>query len=127
MTFVECKELSAEERQIKKDYEKIGRCVCLKTADYKCFRKAVYPKLVVIFGPCPIQKRFLNENYFNFTGYILIEACVTSNDLLSKLSKDANYILPNFVPKACELSVLEEYFDVQVVHLKHERTELSGH
>ena len=46
--------------------------------------------------------------------------------MLSKLPKNANYIFTGVIPEPSELSVLEEYFDVQVIHLKHQRTELSG-
>lgn len=98
----------------------------MERADYKCFRRAVYPKLIILFGACPIQNRFLKENYFNITGYFLIKECLTANQMISKLPKDANYIFTGVTPEPCELSVLEEYFDVQVVHLKHQRTELSN-
>ena len=120
------KDLSAEEIQIKKDYLKIGKCACLERACYKSFRRAVYPKIIALFGPCPIQNRFLKENYFNFTGYHMINNTLTANDMISKLPKDANYILTSFVPEPSELTVLDEYFDFQVIHLKHERTELAN-
>ena len=111
---------------IKKDYLKIGRCAYLDRVDYKAFRRAVYSKLIILFGPCPIQNRFLKENYFAFTGYRILNEPLTANDLLSKLPKNANFILTGVVPEPSELTVLDEYFDVQVIHLKHQRTELSG-
>jgi hypothetical protein len=76
----------------------------------------------VLFGACPIQNRFLKENYFALTGYVIVNECLTSNQILTKLQKDVNYVLTAFTPEPSELSVLEEYFDIQVVHLKHQRT-----
>ena len=46
--------------------------------------------------------------------------------MVTKLPKESNYVLLGFVPSASELSVVEEYFDVQIVHLKHQRTELNN-
>jgi hypothetical protein len=80
----------------------------------------------VLYGPCPIQKRFLIQNYFSFSGYIILHEPVTANDLINKLPKENNYILVGFVPRPSELSVIEEYFDIQIVHLKHQRTELAN-
>jgi hypothetical protein len=122
IVFVEGEHLSVDEAEIKKDYEIIGRCVSLKTHDYKTFRKSLYPKLVIVFGPCPIQKRFLSLNYFQFSGYILLNEVITANDMLTKLPKEANYILFGFTPEPSELAVLEEFFYIRIIHLKHQRT-----
>lgn len=119
--------LSFGEEEIMRDYEIIGRCVNLKNHEYRDFRKALYPKLVIVFGPCPIQKRFLSLNYFQFSGYIILHEAITANDLVTKLPKEANYILFGFVPEPAELTVLEEFFNIRIVHLKHQRTELKGH
>ena len=68
----------------------------------------------------------MKENYLNFSGYITIKECLSANQMISKLPKDLNYIFTGVTPEPSELSVLEEYFDVQVIHLKHQRTELSN-
>jgi hypothetical protein len=46
--------------------------------------------------------------------------------MVTRLPKESNYALFGFVPSASELAVIEEYFDVQIIHLKHQRTELSN-
>jgi len=79
-----------------------------------------------LYGPCPIQKRFLVENYFNYTGYFLLHEPLTAHDMVTRLPKESNYVLLGFVPTASELLVIEEYFDVQIIHLKHQRTELNN-
>lgn len=82
---------------------------------------------MIVFGPCPIQKRFLSLNYFQFSGYVLVQEKISANDILAKLPKQVNYILFEFVPEPSELAVLEEFFNIRIVHLKHQRTELKGH
>lgn len=42
--------------------------------------------------------------------------------MISKLPKGSDYILTATIPEPSELTVVEEYFDVQVIHLKHQRT-----
>ncbi len=66
----------------------------------------MYPKLIIVFGPCPVQKRFLSLNYFQFSGYYLLQQPLTANDMLTKLPKEANYILFGFVPEPSELTIL---------------------
>ena len=46
--------------------------------------------------------------------------------MITKLPKSANYFLVGTIPCPQQLSVIEEYFDVQVIHLKHQRTELNN-
>ena len=82
--------------------------------------------LMILYGPDPIQKRFLLQNYFAFSGYIVLSQSLTANEMISKLPKEANYILAGFVPCLDELAVMEEYFDITIIHLKHQRTELNN-
>jgi len=72
-------DLSLEEKQIKKDYECIGRCVSIKNTNYAAFRKELYPKLIIVYGPSIMQNQAIAVNYFQYIEYKIILEPVTAN------------------------------------------------
>lgn len=119
-------EYSAEEKTVKREYEMIGRAKFVGEVSYAAFRKELYPQLIVLYGPSQVVLEALYKNYFCYIGYQLIHTPVTANDLISKYPKHENYILVDFTPDPAEVTILETYFHLKIVHLKHERTELAG-
>ena len=119
-------EYSAEEKTVKREYEMIGRAKFVSEVSYAAFRKELYPQLIVLYGPSQVVLEALYKNYFCYIGYQLIHTPVTANDLISKYAKHENYILVDFTPEPAEVTILETYFHLKIVHLKHERTELAG-
>lgn len=119
-------EYSEEEKAVKREYEMIGRAKFVGEVSYAAFRKEIYPQLIVLYGPSHVVLEALYKNYFCYIGYQLIHTAVTANDLISRYAKHENYILVEFVPEPAEVAILETYFHLKIVHLKHERTELAG-
>lgn len=90
---------------------------------YPSFRKELNPQLVIVYGPSEVLIRSLLRSYFDYIGYFHISGQYTANQLLS-LPKGNNYMMTNFVPEASEMAILDTYYHVKIVHLRHNRTEL---
>jgi broad-specificity NMP kinase len=102
----------------------IGRARVVHSHTYAAFRKELYPQLIIVYGPSEVLITSLLKNYFNFISYRHLDAALTANQLLA-LPKGSNYLLTNFVPELAEVSILETYFHLKIVHLRHNRTELA--
>ena len=91
-------ELTGEESAIKADYKVIGRAKEVAEATYSVFRKELYPRVVVLYGPEQKQNLDIANNYFVPTSFNIINLPVTANDLITKLPKTSNYLFLNMTP-----------------------------
>lgn len=116
--------LNAEEEQVKRDYESLGRLKEVKEAVYNQFRRELSPRFVFLYGPSVLFIQSIVNYYFEFTGYKPIKAVLSANEIL-QLPKHQNYVFLRSVPRPGDLAVLEAHSHVTVLHFKHSRTELA--
>lgn len=76
----------------------IGRARVAKEATYPAFRKAIYPQLMILYGPNEVLITSLLRDYFDFIGFRHIAAALTANEILA-LPKSSNYLLTGFIPE----------------------------
>ena len=121
--FLPGAQLTEEEAAIRRDYEIIGRAEFVPQSTYPSFRKELNPQIVIVYGPSEVLITALLRSYLDYIGYIHISGKYSANQLLS-LPKGNNYLMTNFIPETSEIVILDTYYHVKIVHLRHNRTEL---
>ena len=113
-----------EEKRICRDYLQIGRCHRVSPNSYEEFRKVFYPNLIFFFGPDQKQCYLASTTLASVIGYTYVPVSATANDLILYLDKAANYVVNGFFMDPAQLKILEEHFEIRVIHFKFNRIDL---
>lgn len=84
----------------------------------------MYPNLVFVFGPINQQVEVAASAIAKNVGAQCCLIPENSNIFLSKFDKTQNYVLNGLFTNPNEIVILEEYFNIRVVHFVYEREDL---
>lgn len=89
--------------------------------DYASCRKALYPNLIFFYGPLQEQNLAASTTMSNNISYIYSELPSDPNDLIKFTDKTKNYVVNGLFTDSKSIKILDEYFNIRIIHFKHKR------
>lgn len=83
-----------------------------------------YPNLIFFFGPDCQQNSAASATFAQVIGYNSIGVPASANDFILYCDKTQNYVVNGLFTDASQIKILEEYFEIKIVHFKYNRIDL---
>jgi len=83
----------------------------------------LYSKLILVYGPVATQVGTIAHLIASNTGYNLSMLPDNANQLVKHLEKTTNYVISGLFPSIDELRILEDNFNMKIVHLSYQRND----
>lgn len=99
----------------------IGRCHRVPCNNYSQFRKVFYPNLILFFGPNKDQNAAASQSFANVIQYSHTVIPASANEFILYLDKTENYVVDGIFCDISQIKILEEYFEIKIVHFKYNR------
>lgn len=85
-----------------------------------------YPNLIFFFGPNQQQCYQASSTLASVIQYSYVPLPDSPNDLILYLDKTQNYVVNGLFMDPAQLKVLEEHFEIRVIHFKYNRIDLPN-
>lgn len=95
--------------------------------DYPSCRKALHPNLIFFYGPLQEQNLAASTTMSNNISYIYSELPPDPNDLIKFTDKTKNYVVNGLFTDPKSIKILDEYFNIRIIHFKHKREDQPKH
>ena len=86
----------------------------------------MYPNLIFFYGPVEEQNRAASITLAQTINYEHSVLPKSANALITHCKKSQNYVVNGLFADACEIKILEEYFNIRIVHFKYNRIDLPN-
>lgn len=84
----------------------------------------MYPNLVFIFGPNNQQNWAASTTLARQIGYEYSVLPRNANDFIAVYDKTKNYVVNGLFTNPEDITILNSYFKIRIVHFKHKREDL---
>jgi hypothetical protein len=110
-----------KERRLRKEYLSIGYCKDVPVLDYPSCRKALYPNLILVYGPIQEQNYAAATTLAHNLSYKYGELPTDPNNLIISSDKTYNYVINGLFTDPNHIKILDEYFNIKIIHFKYNR------
>lgn len=89
--------------------------------DYISCRKSLNPNLILVYGPIHQQNHAVASTLAYNLSYLYSELPKDPNNLIAFSDKTKNYVINGLFTDPSQIKILDEYFNIKIIHLKYNR------
>ena len=82
--------------------------------------------MIFFYGPDQEQNHAASSTFAYVIGYACVPLPTCANDLILYLDKTQNYVINGLFPSVSEIKILEQYFEIKIIHFKFNRIDLPA-
>ena len=82
------------------------------------------PNLIFFYGPNQQQISSAARTMATNINYVCVKIPINANEIINGFKKTCNYVIEGLYTSKQEITILEEYFNMKIIHFQYSRVEL---